>query len=673
MMETIRKNLKLLLSVILAATTVVCFWQLTGCDFVNFDDHDYLYANKIVQRGLTFDNIIWAFTTFEQSNWHPVTWISLMLDCQLWGLNPALHHSVNLLLHVLNTLLLFFILLRSTSCTWQSFIVALLFAIHPLHVESVAWIAERKDVLSTFWGFMALAAYVLYTEKPARRKLMASVFFFAIGLMSKPMLVSLPLIFLLFDYWPLKRIEPGKVNLTSLYSPFVKEKIPFFALSAASCVITLIAQHQANTLLKLAETPIDLRVANAFVSYVSYLFRTLWPFDLAVLYPYPDHIPLLYSVSAFAFIIVISVVSVRKASRYPYLFVGWSWYLLTLVPVIGFVRVGYQSMADRYTYIPLIGIFMLFSWSITDLLKNRPHRYAMPAIACILAVMLCPLTWMQTGYWKNSISLYEHALAVTDKNYVVLYNLGVARFHNGDVSKALDLFYRSVEINRYYPDPLVFIGHILSKQEKYREAIPYFQSALALKPNFENAQTRLGICYLKINQPDEAESRFREALKSNPYERHANLYLANLLISKGQAEEARSCWERILVKEPYSKEANLNLGNAAVANGNAESAISYFRNATRAEGDSPEARYNLGIMYAQKGDLNEAALQLGKAIKLNSDYPKAHNNLGNVLLLQGKTDEAIFHFREALRINPLYTLAKQNLDDALAYRKNRSN
>ena len=672
-MEIIKQNLKLLLAGILVAVTLLCFWQVTSFDFVNFDDHFYLYENKIVQRGLTFDNIIWAFTTFEQSNWHPVTWISLMVDCQISGLNPALHHTVNLILHILNTLLLFFILQRCTSSSWQSFIVALLFAVHPLHVESVAWIAERKDVLSTFWGFMALAAYVFYTERTTTRRLLISVFFFALGLMSKPMLVSLPLIFLLFDYWPLKRFPTVKLNPGNFYSPFIKEKIPFFALSAASCIITIIAQYEANTLIKLAETPMGLRVANAFVSYAEYLFKTLWPFNLAVLYPYPDHIPLWLSVPAFVLILCISVISVRKASQYPYLFVGWCWYLLTLVPVIGFVKVGYQSMADRYTYIPLIGIFMIFSWSIPDLLKNRLHRYAMPAIACLLALTLCPLTWKQTGYWKNSISLYEHALSVTEKNYVLLYNLGVARFHNGEISKALDLMSRSVEINRYYPESLVFIGYILSRQEKYREAIPYFQSALSVKPNFENAQTRLGICYLKLNQLDEAEIRFREALKSNPHDRHANLYLANLLISKGQAEEARACWQRILVKDPYSKEANLNMGNLAVAKGDAESAIGYFRNATRAEGDSPEARYNLGIMYAQKGDLNEAALQLGKAIKINPDYPKAHNNLGNVLLLQGKTDEAIFHFREALRINPHYTLAKQNLDDALAYRKNRSN
>lgn len=342
---------------------------------------------------------------------------------------------------------------------------------------------------------MALGAYVLYVKKNSLWKLVTAVSFYAMALMSKPMLVSLPFLFLLFDYWPLKRLDPGKMSFKNVYSPYVKEKIPFFLLSAASCIITIVVQYKANTLMNVEGSPIELRAANAFVSYVAYLLKTLWPVNLAVLYPYPDSLPYMAAACAFLFIIGTTVLIIMKAEAFPYLFVGWFWYVLTLLPVIGFVRVGFQAMADRYTYIPLIGISIIFSWLISDLLKKRMYGYALPILAGILIIILCPLTWKQTAYWKNSITLYEHALSVTEKNYVVLNNLGVARFEKGEYQEALDLFSRSLKIHRNNPHPFFYTGHILSKQGSYQEAIPYFQYALMLKPNYKNARTELGICF----------------------------------------------------------------------------------------------------------------------------------------------------------------------------------
>jgi Tfp pilus assembly protein PilF len=495
------------------------FWQVSRFDFVSYDDAAYVSENRDVQQGLTQEGIAWAFTTRHAGNWHPVTWMSHMLDCQLFGLNANAHHSINLLAHVANVLLLFNLLRRTTGAIWQSGLVAVLFAVHPLHVESVAWIAERKDVLSTFFWLLTVWVYALYTGRRQFGIYILSLAVFWVGLMTKPMLVTLPVILLLLDYWPIGRF----VKKTSWQS-LALEKVPFLLLSGISAIVTFVAQKDGGAVASVEQIPINLRIENAVVSYAAYLFKTIRPMDLAVFYPFDPQLPTWKVASSALALAAISILVIACARRRPYLATGWLWYLVMLLPVIGLVQVGAQSMADRYSYLSLVGIFIMLTWGISeaaDYTNARTGRVLFSMVlrysaAGLLILALAARSWFQVGYWRNTTTLFEHAWQVTKNNYIAFIHLGIVASEEGRFDEALDYYRKTLNICPNYPLVYSEIGTTLLRQGRIDAAIRAFRHSLNMKPDNPRVYNNLGIALAKQNKLEEAVEYFIKALSIRP-------------------------------------------------------------------------------------------------------------------------------------------------------------
>jgi protein O-mannosyl-transferase len=559
--------------VVLMVATLAVFWRGGSNDFVSFDDWDYVYQNVHVQSGLTPANIRWAFTESYAANWHPLTWLSHMADCQLYGLNPHGHHFTNILLHTANTALLFLLLSGLTGACWRSAFVAALFALHPLHVESVAWIAERKDVLSTFFFLLTLLAYGRYVSRPAVGRYLAVLAAFAAGLMAKPMLVTLPFVLLLLDYWPLGRCRlapapsraaagvPGHADRPGYtISRLVLEKLPFFALTAGSILATLYAQKKVVQHVY----PLSFRVANALVAYASYLGKMVWPSKLAVLYPLPTQM-LLWQIALSALLLgVITVAACWLARRAPYLPVGWAWFLGTLVPVIGLVQVGVQSMADRYSYIPLIGIFIAIVWGANDLAARWPQwRKVMPSLA-VAAVLLCSvLTWLQLGYWRNTYELFNHALHSTEDNYTAEGSVGRALADRGEIEQGMAHYQQALRINPNYALARVDLAFALFTRGKADEAIEQYRRALATVPIDDNTaatgHNNLGIALGAKGQTAEAIEQFKMALALNHDYADAHYNLALALSKVGNLPEALQHYQESARLNPSDQDVVRNM------------------------------------------------------------------------------------------------------------------
>jgi len=484
-------NLKkqiLIVYIILTLATLVVFWQVYQCDFINIDDDVYVTENSYVQSGITPEGVGWAFGTTYAEFWHPLTWLSLMLDYQLYGLNAGGYHLTNLILHILSTLLLFWLFNRMTGTVWKSAFVAALFALHPLRVESVAWIAERKDVLSAFFWMLTLCLYVYYTEKPVIRRYLLVLICFVCGLMSKPICVTLPMVMILLDYWPLGRFKSKKGNLI-LWQ--LREKTPFFISSVVFSIITLYAQHSLPV-----EHPLSLRVANAPVSFVTYLEKIFCPYDLAIYYPYLDQLSVWQVLGAALLIIVISAAIILAVKRLPYLFVGWLWYAITILPVIGIIPIG-DPMADRYIYLPSIGIAIMLAWGVPSLIKSEEMRKKLlfPAGIAVLAI-LSVLTWQQCVYWKNKLELFNHALHVTKNNYVVYNIRGVAYGKLGQYHLAIDDFNKAILLKPRFITVYYNRGVAYGKLGEYQLAIEDFSKAIDMRPDYDEAYHRRGVAYL---------------------------------------------------------------------------------------------------------------------------------------------------------------------------------
>jgi tetratricopeptide (TPR) repeat protein len=581
---------------LLFSAAVAVYAQTAHFDFVNFDDPDYVTANPHVRGGFTAQNVAWAFTSGDAANWFPLTRLSHMLDYRLFGMASGGHHLINVLLHAISVLLLFAFLHCAAGRQWLSAWVALIFALHPLHVESVAWIAERKDVLSTVFAMLALWSYVRWVERPSLRRYLLVAVAFGLGLMAKPMVITLPLVFLLLDVWPLGR------------GPRWREKIPLFAMSAAGGAITLLVQQASGAVRTTEQFPVLLRVENAAVSSVVYLIKWLWPARLAVFYPYPAEIPLWQATAAALAIAAISAIALRSYRRRPYLAVGWLWYLIMLAPVIGLVQVGAQARADRYTYMPTIGISIILAWGAAEFLTRMPQ--AKPAIAA-LAVASCvaaaAVTWVQLGYWRDSRALFQHAVDVTANNYLAHHNLGVALAESPDG-----------------------VGR----------AIAEYQEALRIEPNSARARTDLGSAYAKTGRLSEAVSEYRAALTLDPHLAIPHNNLGSALSQLSRWNEAISEYETALRLDPEYADARHGLALA---------------------------EYGLGLGFAKAGRKLEAIAHLEAALRAWPDYPEAHNNLGVVLSQNpGRLNEAIGHFEAALRIDPNYVDAHVNLGVALS-------
>ena len=473
---------RFVLVLLLAAATLAVFVRVIHFEFLNYDDPLYVTANPRVQQGLSVEGIRWAFTTFTAANWHPLTWISLMLDGSIGGPGPLVFHLTNVILHLANVLLLFFLLDRMSGRPRRSAVVAALFAIHPLHVESVAWIAERKDVLSTLFLLLTLIAYARFVEQPDLPRRLAVVLLFALGLLAKPMLVTLPILLLLVDAWPLRRSAPWR--------SLVLEKLPLFALSIATGALTVAAQHRAETVGSLAGYPLGVRVANAIVATATYLGRTIWPTRLAVFYPHPGASLGAVAVAGSAVVLfALTSWAIRLRRNRPYLLIGWGWYLVTLAPVVGIVQVGWQARADRYTYIPLIGIFLAVVWAVSEGLAARP--VLLSSLAWAVVVPLGITAFVQAGYWRDSETLFRHALAVTDDNAVAHSNLGTALLRRGVLPEAEGHFTEAVRINPYFAEAHSNLGVALGRQGRIDEAILEWQRALELQPDYPDARRNL--------------------------------------------------------------------------------------------------------------------------------------------------------------------------------------
>jgi tetratricopeptide (TPR) repeat protein len=699
-----------LLAALLGIVTLVLYWPATHYDYINFDDPDYVTSNRHVETGLTLSNVHWALITNHAANWHPLTWISLMMDVSLFGKNAGEMHFTNMLLHAANVVLLFLLLHRLTGAPWQSAVAAAFFGWHPVHVESVAWISERKDVLST--NVQGPAVRRNFYHSPTY---WLAWFCFALGLMSKPMLVTFPFVMLLLDFWPLKRWRRDRLW------PVVGEKIPFFALALAASVTTYLVQSGARV--GEENLPLNQRVGNALISYCKYLSKLFWPKDLAVFYPHPGIWPTPDVLWALAFLTGITLLVLTQWRRYPCLLMGWLWYGGTLVPVIGLIQVGRQSMADRYTYIPSVGIAIMLVWGTIELLRRRRHAVTALSVMAGLALGICLfLTRQQLRYWQNSETLFRQTLMVTEDNFLAHFNLGVALEMNGRLDEAIHEYQETVRLQpsvaavrnnlgaalikkgrvddgisqlrmalRLVPtyglahenlgNALLEQGHTNAAIKEYQEgvrlqpeddagpahynlgvalnqagqtaaAIREFQEALIRQPDYTAAGKNLANLLGQTGQTNAAISELQEVLRLDPKDTDAHYNLANLFLNLGRPADAIGQFQADLRINPDDADAHYNLGKALLDQGQTDMAVSEFQAAFRLKKYDAEVHYNLGNLLAQKGQTDAAIAQFQETIRLQPKDADAHNNLGNLLAKEGQTEAAIRELQEALRLRP---------------------
>jgi tetratricopeptide (TPR) repeat protein len=697
MSEFAKKYLVVFICAVLACGILLVYWQVRNFDFVNYDDNHYVYENPHVSGGLSRDSVVWAFTAGHASNWHPLTWLSHMLDRQLFGPNPGWMHLVNVLFHIANTLLLFTVLKRMTGAIWPSAFVAAAFALHPMHVESVAWIAERKDVLSTFFMLLTLAVYVSYAKRGGKGRYFLAILLFALGLMAKPMLVTLPFVLLLVDYWPLGRLDTRQ----TLYRAII-EKIPFFALAAVSSAVTFLVQKSGGAVANINILPLHYRVANIFLSYAEYIGKMFRPLDMAVFYPFDAGAIQGRRVAVCVLLLLVITVSVIRFGRErKYLVAGWFWFLGTLVPVIGLVQVGGQAFADRYTYIPYIGLFIMIAWGVPELLSRWPHRKIAMGVSAAVALMALGICAQgQVSYWKDSLTLYSHAVEAAPNNYVAYYNRGIAYEKLGRMQEAIedfgagirvkpDLyeannsrgaaysklgrsteaiedFNRAIKLKPDYAEAYNNRGAAYNKLGRSAEAIGDFDRSISIKPDFADAYNNRGAAYYELGRRAEAMDDFNRAikLKGDCAEAYSNRGAAYSALGRG-AEAIEDLSRSIKLKPDYAEAYN-NYGLACIDIGRTQDAMEAYKQAIKLKPDYAEAHYNLGNVYSGLGRYQEAIDSHKQAIKLKPDYAEAHNNLGAAYYAIDRLQEAIDAYKQAIKLKGDYAEAHNNLGAAYA-------
>jgi tetratricopeptide (TPR) repeat protein len=668
-----------LLAVLLVLATVALYWPAMRCGFINLDDPDCVTENHHIQGGLTWEGVKWAFSDTEQhAYWAPLTWLSHEVACQFFGLNPWGHHLINVLLHAANTALVFLVFRRLTGATWRSLMLAALFGWHPLRVESVAWVTERADVLSTLFWMLALLAYASYAQKSEVRGQKSgtnlpnpksfllvpfywlSLFFFALGLMSKAMLVTMPFVLLLLDWWPLERLRSGSVWR------LVREKIPFFALASVMSVVTFMAQKQGGAVRSVEYLPLGARVGNALISYCRYLGKMFWPTDLAVFYPHPWYWPLGKVLLAGMILSSISVLLFVKRSRYPYSLMGWLWFVGTLVPVIGLVQVGLQAMADRYSYVPSIGLFIFLSWGAGALTKGWRHRVIVLSGAATVAMALCAgLAWRQVGYWKDTRTLFQHAIDATKNNFIAYSNLGDYELEQGNYDEAIKLCGEATRLMPSYHLAYSPLGAALCKSGRLTEGIQELQLAVKMDPDTAQPHSDMADALVQKGQGADAINEYRETIRLNPEMLDARNRLGVLLENSGHLDEAIQQFEEVIRINPAYVSAYNNLGLALESQGRLNQAFAEFKMAVRLDPHDAKGHFGLSLALKVKGRLDEAIGEFEEGLKLEPDTPQAHNELGVMLGQKGRWDEAITQFQEAVRLKPDYDEAKHNLSSAL--------
>jgi tetratricopeptide (TPR) repeat protein len=638
-----------LIYLVLILSGFIAYEPMRHNDFVGFDDDKYVTQNPLVKMGLAPESVTWAFTSTYLSNWHPLTWLSHMLDCHLFGAEPFWHHLINLLFHIANTLLLFWLLKKMTGWIWPSAFVAAAFALHPLHVESVAWVSERKDVLSGLFWMLTIAAYIQYTKHLGMGWYLLVFLAFGLGLMAKPMVVTLPFVLLLLDYWPLRRFQlpsplrgelPSQSELDGTDISILKasrliiEKIPLFVLMLLSSVITLIVQRRAMGMDTGVDISLSPRVSNAIVSYLAYILKIVYPTRLAVLYPHLGNgLSLWQTMVSFLILTAISAGVIYTARKRCYLLVGWLWYLGTLLPVIGLVQFGVQAMADRYTYLPSIGLFIMIAWGACELLTGwRYQRIGLAITAGIVLTGMLLCTRMQLRHWRNSFTLFEHTLKATKNNFTMHYNY----------------------------------GHMLSTESRFAEAILHFDKALQINPRYHDAYNNKGLALFELGKINEAIECFNEVLKLKPDFHRAYNNLGMAFYRLGKTELAVKQWLESVRLSPDDDTSHFNLGMEFIKQDKLDKAVEHLNRVVEITPYWPEAHYKLGIAYYRQGRLDMAAKQCARALSLKPDYTEANISLAHNLFELGRIQQAIDYYYKLLRFQPNQVEALNNLTWILA-------
>jgi tetratricopeptide (TPR) repeat protein len=649
----------------LMLVTVAVYGPATSFQFLNTDDGLLFSENPHVRAGLTAESFKWAWTSVVTGNWHPITMLSFLLDCQLFGVKPWWPHLVNVLLHAANTVLLFGLLQRMTRATWRSAMVAALFALHPLHVESVAWMAERKDVLSTFFWFLTTWAYLRYTQNHFKYYAL-SLLFFALGLMSKPMLVTLPFTLLLLDYWPLERMKQGWRLLW--------EKVPFLAMSAVMCVVTFLAQKESGAMPLSGSLSVGNRIGNALISYMRYAEKMFWPrhlTGLCLLGVDAGQWRWWEALLAALLLVAASALVLWQWRRRPYLAMGWFWYLGTLVPVIGLVQVGGQAMADRYTYVPLIGLFVMVVWGGWETAERLQWAKAVPVAAAGSLAACAALTVHQEFFWKNEKAYNERLVEVSPHNYIGLRDLGICWLEEKRTNEAISNFQYAIQLNPTYAGAHQSLGIVLQRLGNTGEAIRQFQEAIRFRAHYAEAYDGLGTAFDTMGRFDEAVRQYREAIRSNPDDARIHYNLAGSLHREGQIDEALKELQQAIRLQPDCAEAYNNVGAILEEKGQPDQAIRQYQEAVRLQPESAQFHFNLGVVLNATGHLDEGISEFEKAIQLRPDFTQARNNLGIGLGRKGRLEEAVSQFREAIRLKPNEPESHINLSYTLSVQGKR--
>ena len=685
----------ILISLILLLGTAVLFWPVGKFEFVGYDDPFYITQNQHVLTGLKAENVAWAFgqVASEATYWHPISWMSHMLDCQLFGLNSGAHHYVNVFFHALNVLLLFLVLKKFTGSTWRSAAVAALFAVHPLQVETVAWVTERKNLLSTLFLFLTLLAYHRFVKKhddattsPAENGGIQSTFarmctaeylwvvvFFALGLMSKPMLVTVPCVLLLLDFWPLKRIAAAKCQASPdvkahSFASLLIEKAPLFVFSAISSVITILAHQKLQIVVASQQVPFLIRLANAGLSYIRYIEKTLWPTDLMAIHPYPSVCPVIPSIVAALALLTITIVALVIRRNHPVFLVAWLWFLGTLVPVIGLLQVGGQAMADRFVYVPIIGLFVVVVWAVGELLSRVKPRQIIAGIALPVVVAgLSVASRQQMPYWHDSVALFQRAISITPENAIAHYNLGLSYLASvGKTEKAKEHFREALRISPNYVDARNNLAGALFAEEKYIEAAAEYSKILETDRDNALALFNLGIVFERGNQTLTAIDQFKRLTKAHPHHIEGWLKQISLYERDGRARDAADTLKAMLNANANSAEAHLAVGNYYMSQQKVADAANEFVTAVTLNPNDSNAHYAAANALGMTGRTSEALAHLKEAIRLNPDFTEAYFTLGMATAGQGKIEEALDHYRSAIKANKKFVPALVSLSWILA-------
>jgi Flp pilus assembly protein TadD len=676
------KNVAMALGLVLAIGFV--YYPVAQHGFVSFDDRVFITENPHVKAGLTPDGLRWALTSTEQGTWHPLTWLSLMLDCQWFGLNAGPHHLMSVLLHAISTVLLFYVLVSMTGRRWPSAVVAALFALHPLHVESVAWASERKDTLSTVFWMLTLLAYVGYVRRPGLVRYAAVFVALALGLMSKPMLVTLPFVLLLLDFWPLGRTPwaaPARVedpSQTRRGGPWraerdrppwrtvprlVLEKVPLFALVAAASAATYLTQNSEGAMKFAGRFPPMFRYAGAAVAYVEYVRQTFWPTGLAYFYPFEFH-PLWKGLAAAIALAVVTALVLWQLRRRPYLAVGWFWYVGTLIPVAGFIQIGSQARADRYTYVPLIGVFVAVVWGVADALAGWRHRAKILAPLAACAVVACAIVaWQQVQVWRDSAALFNHAIAVTENNALAHASRGYMLFEEKHYAEAEAEYREAARISPGDSEVRTQLARALAQQGRRAEAIVQLGEALRIEPDYGTAHGSLGTVLALDGQLAQAVVQYRIALRSEPNDPVWHNNLGEALARLGQTDEALTEFHEAVRLRPDLSQAHNNMAMILAGRGRLDEAMEQYHEAVRLVPNEPAPHVNMAAVFFGLKRWEDAIAECREAVRLDprQPQPQAENTWGSCLLAQGKLDEAAAHFAQALRLKPDYANARHNL------------